>query len=234
MKRQWTRAFRDLVWNSRIDTTTTLRKAIEAANGSVKSFTIMSGVGIYECDQNVHDESAHVKDFDFLSKMCIELERVSKLPSELNCRNIIIRSGVVLGREGGMIKQLHLPFSLGLGGVMGSGKQMLPWIHVSDLTKLILFGIENDQVKGIFNGVAPQQTTNAEFTKAFAGALNRPAFIPMPESILKIMFQGRHVMVTTGPKVKPERAISLGFDYAYPDIDLACRSLYEPSTEPKF
>lgn len=78
---------------------------------------------------------------------------------------MIIRSGAVLGRSGGMIKNMILPFFFGVGGPIGSGKQYLPWIHIDDLTRLICFAIENDNVSGILNGVAPQVITNLEFTK---------------------------------------------------------------------
>lgn len=78
---------------------------------------------------------------------------------------VIIRSGVVLGREGGMIKNMILPFFFGLGGPIGSGKQYLPWIHIEDLTRLITFALENENVEGVLNGVAPQVVTNGEFTQ---------------------------------------------------------------------
>lgn len=124
-------------------------------------------MGAYKPDKTTqYTESSKVTNFDFFSKLVLEWEKAACLNSkaESQCRVVSIRSGVVLGRDGGMIKQLYLPFFLGLGGPVGDGSQFLPWIHIADLVNLIIFAIENNKVKGIINGVAPSPCTNKEFS----------------------------------------------------------------------
>lgn len=163
--RRWTPGFKQNVWNSRVKTTETLSKEIMKAYEKPLVFVTISGVGVYKPSQDaIYCESSIEKEFDFLSKLCIEWEKAAKLPLEVNCRQVTIRSGVVLGRKGGMVQQIYLPFCLGLGGPMGSGNQYLPWIHIEDLTRLILFAIETEHVTGILNGVAPQTITNKQFS----------------------------------------------------------------------
>uniref|UniRef100_A0A6M2E4B3 Putative nucleoside-diphosphate sugar epimerase n=1 Tax=Xenopsylla cheopis TaxID=163159 RepID=A0A6M2E4B3_XENCH len=125
-----------------------------------------------------------------------------------------------------MIKQLIIPFWLGLGGPVGKGTQPLPWIHIDDLTSLIWFCIKEEKLNGIVNAVSPHIITNNDFTQEFAKALYRPAFIPVPESLLNLVFnEERAVLLTTGPKVEPKRAPEFGFVYKYPDIKSACREV---------
>lgn len=166
--RRWTPGFKQNVWNSRINTTTALAKAIKKAEEKPCVFVLMTGVGIYEPSSTIeYKEQETGKVFDYLSKLCVNWEKAADIPEDINCRKVIIRSGVVLGRNGGMIKQIYLPFFFGVGGRLGSGNQYLPWIHIEDITRMILFAIENDNVEGILNGVAPQQITNLQFTKVF-------------------------------------------------------------------
>lgn len=165
VKQRWNAGFKQNVWNSRVNTTAALAKAITATKKRPNVFITISGVGIYRpCGDMEYTEDSRNEEYDFLSKLCHEWEAAAKIPVDANVRQVTIRSGVVLGRHGGMIKQLYLPFYLGLGGPILPGSQYLPWIHISDLTRLILFAIENDKIKGILNGVAPQTITNKMFS----------------------------------------------------------------------
>lgn len=166
--RRWTAGFKQNVFNSRVNTTSLLSKLIGETKQKPSVFVTMSGVGVYKPDINMeYTEDSCCKEFDFFSKLCSQWEKAASInpESENNCRVVTIRSGVVLGKEGGMIKQLYMPFLFGLGGPVGSGSQFMPWIHIDDLTSLIVFAIENPTVQGILNGVAPQPCTNGEFSK---------------------------------------------------------------------
>lgn len=165
LKQRWNAGFKQNIWNSRINTTSALTKAIINASKKPRVFITISGVGIYKPSKNnEYTEESNIEAYDFLSKMCCEWEKVAKLPDDINVRQVTIRSGVVLAKNGGMIKQLYLPFYLGMGGPIMPGDQYLPWIHMNDLTRLIMFAIENDKVTGILNGVAPQTVTNKDFS----------------------------------------------------------------------
>ncbi|KAF5273312.1 hypothetical protein FQR65_LT04734 [Abscondita terminalis] len=227
--KRWTEGFKQNVWNSRVRTTTALTEAIIKSKEKPKAYVTISGVGIYKPDVNQeYCEDHQQEEFDFFSKLCIEWEASAQLPINLNCRQATIRSGVVLGKDGGMIKQLYLPFYLGVGGPIGTGDQYLPWIHIEDICRLFLFAIEKEEVTGILNGVAPQVITNKVFTNTFASALWRPAFIPLPKMFVNIIFnEERAKMITQGQKVLPKRTQALGFRYTFPDINSACDELVQ-------
>lgn len=165
MKQRWNAGFKQNIWNSRVNTTAALAKAIINSSKKPNVFVTISGVGIYKPSRtDEYTEESRVEEYDFLSKMCHEWEKAAKLPNDINVRQVTIRSGVVLARDGGMIKQLYVPFYLGLGGPVMPGDQYLPWIHINDLIRLIMFAIESNQIRGIINGVAPQTITNKDFS----------------------------------------------------------------------
>ncbi|XP_077292774.1 epimerase family protein SDR39U1 [Arctopsyche grandis] len=223
--KRWTDSFKSNVYKSRVDTTKLLSKAISKSSSPPNAFIVISGVGIYPpSDTAKYDENSKVAGFDFLSKLCHDWESATHLDDNKSCRVVSIRSGVVLGRNGGMIKNLYVPFFLGLGGPIGSGKQYLPWIHIDDLTSLISFCIDKN-VNGIVNGVAPDSTNNLQFSNAFAKSLSRPAFFPAPEFVFNIIYgKERAIMITQGQRVIPKRALEHGFQFKYPDIQSACDS----------
>lgn len=166
MSQRWTEGFKQNVWNSRINTTQTLANAITKSPTTPDVFVSVSGVGFYPPSTKAeYTEDSPGGTSDFLAKLACAWEQAAKLPDNSSCRSVTIRSGVVLGRSGGMIKQLFVPFFLGLGGPVGSGEQYLPWIHINDMVRLITYSIETKSINGVLNGVAPQQITNKEFTK---------------------------------------------------------------------
>ncbi|XP_053606914.1 epimerase family protein SDR39U1 isoform X1 [Plodia interpunctella] len=221
----WTPGFKQNVQNSRVFTTRALAKAINLSQDKPKVYVLVTGVGAYEpSDCNQYDESSPTTGIDFFSRLVVEWEKAANVDPPV--RLVIIRSGAVLGRWGGMIKNMFLPFFLGVGGRIGTGKQYLPWIHIKDLTRLIIFAIENDNVSGVLNGVAPQVITNEEFTQSFAKALRRPAVIPVPEAMLDYLLHPERAMIMTkGQHVTPKRVIEYGFKYHYEDIDSACQEV---------
>lgn len=165
MKQRWNDGFKQNVWNSRINTTSSLTKAILNANITPKAFILLTGVGAYKpSNSEEYNEESILNVFDFFSKLCMEWEKCAKIPTNVSCRQVSIRSGVVLGKDGGMIKQLYLPFKLGLGGPVSPGNQYLPWIHIDDLIRLILYALEHNHVRGVLNGVAPHTISNEHFS----------------------------------------------------------------------
>lgn len=143
---------------------------------------------------------------------------ISKLTSLL--------AGVVLGRDGGVIQQSYIPFSFGLGGRIGSGKQWFPWIHISDIVGIYKHVITNPNVSGVLNGVAPEHVTNTDFTQAFAKALHRPAFFPVPGFLMHLVFGDiRAKVILEGQRVIPERTLNSGYEFQFPDIQSACNQL---------
>lgn len=164
--RRWTPGLKQNIWNSRINSAASIVKAITNAKNKPEVFINITGVSLYKPNPDkIYNENDNGEVYDFMSKLCIEWEKAAKIPKEINCRHVNIRTGVVLGREGGMIQSLIIPFWFGVGGKIGEGNQPLPWIHIIDLCDLIKYSIENKNVNGILNGVAPQIITNEDFAK---------------------------------------------------------------------
>ncbi|XP_075387616.1 epimerase family protein SDR39U1 isoform X3 [Tenrec ecaudatus] len=173
-----------------------------------------------------YDEDSPGGDFDFFSNLVTKWEAAAKLPGD-STRQVVVRSGVVLGRGGGAIGHMLLPFRLGLGGPIGSGHQFFPWIHISDLVGILAHALEERHVQGVLNGVAPAPaTTNAEFTQAFGAALGRPAFIPLPSAVVQAVFgQERAIMLLEGQKVIPRRTLATGYQYSFPTLEAALKEV---------
>ncbi|XP_076329929.1 epimerase family protein SDR39U1 isoform X2 [Tachypleus tridentatus] len=226
-RRRWTAGFKQNVWASRVNTTKSLADAIQNIKTPPEVFATISGVGYYKPSQETeYTEDSPGGDHDFLAELCRKWESAGDLPLELQVRRIIVRSGVVLGRHGGMIQQMFWPFFLGLGGPISSGTQYMPWIHLDDIVGIFFHAITNNHVSGILNGVAPQVITNGDFTKAFSRAMWRPAIIPVPKFALNFAFDTeRAVIMTEGQKVIPKRTLETGYKYKYPDIQSACKNL---------
>ncbi|XP_015417557.1 PREDICTED: epimerase family protein SDR39U1 isoform X3 [Myotis davidii] len=173
-----------------------------------------------------YDEDSPGGDFDFFSNLVSKWEAAAKLPGD-STRQVVVRSGVVLGRGGGAIGHMLLPFRLGLGGPIGSGQQFFPWIHIGDLAGILAHALEASHVQGVLNGVAPASTTtNAEFAQALGTALGRPAFIPLPSAVVQAVFgQERAIMLLEGQKVIPRRTLATGYQYSFPELGAALKEI---------
>ncbi|XP_076280911.1 epimerase family protein SDR39U1 [Lasioglossum baleicum] len=222
---RWSEGFKQNVIHSRVQTTKSLANA--TLNTKANVFVSISGVAYYKPDDNIeYTEESKCEKYDFLSGLCHKWEAAAQFPADSSVRQVTIRSGVVLGRDGGMIKQIYLPFCLGLGGTIGDGTQCMPWIHVTDLVNMFILSLENENVCGILNGVAPQIVTNKEFTKVFASTMWRPAIFPVPSIVLNVLLnKERAKIMLEGQKVVPKRVKELGFQYQYPDIKSACAEI---------
>ena len=216
--RRWTRAYKDLLVKSRLDTTRRLVRAMQGTG--VRHFISTSAVGIYP-DNTPCDEECPGLAGDFLGSLAKRWEEEAK---RADCPTTILRFGVILGSHGGALKKMLLPFRLGMGGPIGDGRMMMSWLDVEDLMGIYEFVMEK-RVTGVLNAVSPTPVTNGQFTRALARVLKRPAMIPVPAFLLKILF-GEGATVLTGSKeVYPRRLLSLGFEFRYPEIEASLRHL---------
>lgn len=231
--RGWSEGFKQNVIASRIGTTRVLAEAIAKNPKDVKCFITISGVGFYPPSETAEyteywdgkSQESPDPNTVFFSKLCQDWESASNLPEKLNnIRRVIIRSGVVIGPSGGIIKQVYLPFFFGLGGPIATGSQYFPWISLQDMTRLFVFAAQTDSVTGILNGVSPHIITSKQFANALGKVMWRPSLIPLPEFVVNLAFdKERAIMMTRGQKVIPKRTLELGFEYQLPDIRDACR-----------
>ena len=160
----------------------------------------------------------------FLADVCREWEQEADGAAALGMRVVKIRISVVLGKDGGALKQMLPPFRAGVGGKLGSGKQWMPWIHVNDLVGLLRFALENE-IAGVFNGASPEPVTNAKFTEAMSGVLHRPAILPVPGLALKLLFGEMAQVMLSSERVLPKAAEAAGFKFTFPEIRAALRDV---------
>lgn len=221
--KRWNEGFLQKLRDSRIETTKTLARKISEASNPPKVFVSSSAVGYYPpSDTKEYTEDSPPSSADALTTLCADWENSAKLPDGCETRLVTLRIGVVLGRGGGVIQQTIWPFWLGLGGILGSGKQYFPWIHLDDMTGIIFHALENDHVTGVLNAVAPQVVTNESYTKEYAGALWRPAIFPTPSFAINFIFgQDRGKILLEGQKVIPKRTLETGYKFHYPELKQA-------------
>ncbi|KRY39421.1 Epimerase family protein SDR39U1 [Trichinella spiralis] len=221
VKKRWTEKYKQEVCQSRIETTSLLAQLLKNEQKNPKVFITASGIGYYPPGTSeIFTENSEVKcSNDYFSKLCQQWEIAGDLGEKTIHRRVIVRIGLVLGRNGGAIRQMYLPFWLGFGGHMASGEQPFPWIHIDDLVGIFVHALTNSNVRGILNAVAPSMITNAEFTKAFGSALHRPTLFSVPEFALNFAFgKERAEMLIQGQKVKPQRTLESGYKFKYTNI----------------
>lgn len=213
--RRWTDKRKQVLLDSRLNTTQSLLDFIDRAEHKPQCLISGSAVGYYgdQGDREVDENSTPVSDFG--QQLCEQWERLAQQAEQAGVRVCRLRIGLVIGRDGGFLKHMLLPFKLGLGGALGNGQQWISWIHRDDLVQLILWLLSNDQYSGAYNGVAPNPVTNKEFTQTLAHCLRRPALLPAPAPLLKLALGEMSALLLTGQKVYPKRALEGGFEFRF-------------------
>jgi uncharacterized protein (TIGR01777 family) len=204
---------------SRLKATTSLVKAVQQVPNAPRVFVSASGVGYYgaTADERVTEDAP--PGHDFVATMAAAWEQAAT-PAAATCRLVLLRSGVVLGREGALA-QMRLPFSLGLGGRLGSGRQWMAWIHADDWAALTARLLTDATATGAFNLTAPEPVTNADFTRALGRVLHRPTLVAVPAFALELALGEMAGMLLTGQRAVPARALALGFAFRYPTVEPA-------------
>jgi uncharacterized protein (TIGR01777 family) len=226
---RWTAAARKRILDSRVNGTRLLVEAIGALDHKPSVLISASAVGIYgsrsgaEKDEILTESSASAT--DFLGHAATAWEREAFAAEKLAIRVACLRFGVVLGQGGGALDRLLVPFKLGIGGRLGTGEQWMSWIELDDLCSLILFVLDHSEIAGPVNATAPQPVTNAEFTRALASAIHRPAIFPVPAFALKLLFGEMSQVLLEGQRVYPEVALKAGFRFKYPEIGPALQAI---------
>jgi len=220
--KRWTKKHLKEVWESRVDTTQMLSKAISMMTTKPRVMCA-SGVSFYpESDcSNPYSENDK-KGEGYLTDLSVAWESAAKSISK---DTIILRFGVVLSRSGGAFMKLYWPYFFGLGGPIASGSQCFSWIHIKDLVKSVDFIINNPKAMGVYNITAPEPVSQKVFGKALASSLKRPFFIPLWEWQLKLLFGSGSQILTESISVIPKKLLLEGFIFDYPDIKSAMNDL---------
>ena len=219
---RWSDAKKRRLVESRVDLTRWLVDRVEEAEPRPRALLSASGVGYYGRDTGPEPktEDAPAGD-DFLAQLCVDWEAEAKRAETLGLRVVRVRIGLVLGEGGGALEQLLTPFKLGLGGRIGSGEQYMPWIHVRDLGRMMLAGLQDDAFPDVVNGSGPTPVTNAEFTRTLGRVLKRWTPFPVPGFALKAAFGEAATALLGGQNAVPSAATAHGFRFEFNDLE-AC------------
>lgn len=225
LDRRWNDAYKAELRASRVDLTRRLVDAIGASTKRPRVLVSASAVGYYgDRGEDLLPENAPPAD-GFLSRMCVDWEAEANRATTFGVRVATVRIGLVLGSQGGALKQMTPIFKLGLGGPFGTGKAWFPWIHVNDLASLLIHALNGEHVSGALNGTAPGIVRNKEYASTFGRVLSRPAFVPVPPFALRIALGEVANVLTDSQRTVPERTLATGFTFQFPELEPALRNL---------
>ncbi|MEG2804169.1 TIGR01777 family oxidoreductase [Stenotrophomonas sp.] len=222
---RWTQARKQAFHASRIGTTRALLAWMQALPTPPQVLVSGSAIGYYGPRDGTPLDEASAPGDDFAAMLCRQWEAEAFKADEIGVRTCVVRTGIVLDRDGGALARMLPPFRLGLGGPMGDGRQWMSWIHREDLVGLILWLLANDAARGAYNGTAPGTLTNADFARTLAKVLGRPALLTTPAFALKLAFGEMAQLLLTGQNVQPVRALDGGYRFQYPTLDGALEAI---------
>jgi uncharacterized protein (TIGR01777 family) len=230
---RWTRRYKAVLRASRVDTTATLANGIAALDPADRPGVLLNASGrtwYGDTGDRVIEEGAPPGE-GFLAAVCRAWEAATGPAEDAGVRVVRLRTGLVLHRDGGLLKPQLLPFKLGIAGKLGNGRQWYPWISLSDWLTAVTFLLHRADMAGPVNVVGPAPVTNAHFTKAFGRALHRPTFMPIPAFGLRVLLGEFAVEVLTSTRLLPGALNRAGFTFQHPDVDSALRAaLHEDPT----
>lgn len=222
---RWTDEKKKAIRDSRVLGTRNVVDAISKLKKKPHTFIASSAIGFYgeRGDEEVTESSAAGD--NFLAGVCKEWEAESRRAEDAGIRTVLLRTGIVLSKDGGALGTMLTPFKLGVGGVVGSGKQWMSWISMEDEIAIINYAIENENIRGAVNAVAPNPVTNEEFTKTLGEVLYRPTFIPLPEFAVSMIFgEMGDALLLASTKVIPKRLEDARFEFKHPNLKEAIES----------
>jgi len=225
---RWTKAKKERILASRINTTRALVESIKNAGARPKVLISASAVGYYGArgDEYVTEDSPPAS--DFLAEVCKKWEAEAFKAQELGVRVVIIRIGGVLESDGGALPQMITPFKFFLGGPIGSGKQWFSWIHRDDVLGIIKYVLSHETITGPVNATAPNPVSNREFSTALGKAFGSPSWFPVPGFMVKLTLGELGGVLLTGQRVMPEKALKAGYTFKYTEVNHALKAIFAP------
>ncbi len=223
----WTSKQKNRFVESRVDGGRVLTEAIvRSTAGRPKVLVQASGVNYYGPHGEELLTEAASPGGDFLARLCVAWEASTKPVEELGVRRAIIRSGIVLSADDGILPIMRLPIRLFAGGPLGSGRQGLPWIHIQDEVAAIRFLLENEAASGPFNLTAPQPVSSGDFLRQLAKAIHRPYWLPAPAFVLRLALGGMSDLLLAGEFLLPRHLLDLGFHFKFEKAEDAFQDLF--------
>ena len=223
---RWTAAKKVRIANSRIEGTRLLAKALAELDRKPKVLVSASAIGFYgDRGNEVVDETSGAGK-GFLAELGSQWEQAAYPVAEAGIRAVNIRIGIVLSGSGGALKKMILPFKLGLGGVVGSGKQYVSWVAIDDVVRIIHHTVVTESISGPINVVSPNPVTNYQFTKTLGHVLNRPTIFPLPEFAARLILgEMAEELLLASIRAHPNKLISTGYEFSYPELEPSLRHI---------
>ena len=222
---RWTKTARKEIMRSRVLATRMAVAAISPDRAEQMTLINANAVGYYEGDGDTFITEESPPGSGFLAEVARRWQQEAEVASEKGARVIIPRFGAVLGRGGGALAKMLPPFRLGIGGKLGDGSQWFSWIHIHDLVSALLFVAAEKKIAGVVNMCSPEPVTNLELTRTLAKVLNRPAILPVPAIMLKLIIGGSAEIALKGQRVVPEILKRAGYIFEFPTLEGALTDL---------
>ncbi|MBK9214107.1 MAG: TIGR01777 family protein [Chloracidobacterium sp.] len=221
---RWSEEKKKAIRDSRVLGTRSVVDAISKLNDRPKVLVAASAIGFYGERGDEEMTESSTAGHGFLADVAKEWETEARRAEDAGVRTVLLRTGIVLSKDGGALGTMLTPFKMGVGGVVGSGKQWMSWISIDDHVRVINYVIENENLRGAVNAVSPGPATNEEFTKAMGEVLSRPTFIPLPEfAVSMLMGEMGDALLLTSTRVIPKRLQDAGFEFKYPSLKEALK-----------
>jgi uncharacterized protein len=218
---RWSASAKQAIRESRVTGTRNLLAGLRAAEHAPGTLVSSSAIGYYGArGEEPLDEDAPPGS-DFLAEVCVEWEREATKASELGMRVALVRTGVVLDKNGGALEKMLPPFRLGVGGPVAGGRQFISWVHRDDVVGMIVAALQDERWSGPLNATAPEPLSNRDFSRALGRALKRPALLPVPGIALQLLYGEMAEIVTEGARVVPAKPLVLGYEFLHPQLDEA-------------
>ncbi len=224
---RWTPEVKRRLVSSRVETTRLLVEALQGLSTRPAVWLQASAIGIYDQNPDTVADESSPPGTGFLAELGVAWEAAARPVEALGVRLCYMRIGVVLGAGGGALERMLLPFKLGVGGPIGSGKQWLSWVHIDDVVGAAQFLIERNDLSGAFNFTAPNPVTMAEFARTLGRVLLRPSFVRAPAFALRLMLGEMADSLLQGSRVLPKRLLEAGYAFRYPELEPALRAVLE-------
>ncbi len=223
--RRWTRNQKEKIIRSRVESTQVIIQAIQQVKVKPKVLVNASAVGYYGNVPTGIVTEQSFRGSGFLSDTCVEWESTAQKVQDCGVRLVSIRIGVVLGKDGGALSKMLLPFKLFIGGPVGSGRQGFPWVHRDDVMGVILLALQNSQVSGPINVVGPELVNLKEFCTVLGQVIHRPSWMRIPAFVLKFLLGEMSSLLLDGQHIVPEKLQKLGYQFKYATVSDALKEI---------
>lgn len=224
--KRWTDKQKNRICHSRWDLTEQLSEKIQQAKPAPRVLISGSAIGFYGRQDASRIDESHADFYpEFSHDICARWENLAQRAASQTTRVCLLRTGIVLAANGGALKKMLPPFKLGLGGKIGDGQQYMSWIHLDDMVAIIDFLLFHSELNGPINATAPKAVTNSTFTEALAARLKKPARLPMPAFMARVLFGEMADLLLYGQNVYPQKLLQAGFEFQYSDIKSALQQL---------